>query len=160
MQKAADVALSNSFYVVFDDANTGNTNASYYFIEGVLTEMAAERSSEDLSKHNHESRTQSFLSMNAFTCRGFNYLCFLRPVAKLISKICRTNPMRQNRRRKRPMIPRLSVKSPPFLLKSSDEDKVRNHTMHHRTEAQQVLKKASISRKIGRRGKKKFSIIQ
>lgn len=41
MQKATEEALSDIFSVKFEEVNIGLKNALYYFIKGVLTEMAS-----------------------------------------------------------------------------------------------------------------------
>lgn len=86
MQKAAEEALSDIFFVGFEELNIGFQNALYFFIEGVLTETASKRSLDDMFRRNLEGWTQSSLFIEAVTQRSLNSPHFVRPVAKSIRK--------------------------------------------------------------------------
>lgn len=77
MQKAAKEALSNIFFVGFEEANTRFTSALYYLIKTVLAKMASNSFLDDTFDRNLERWTQTSSFMDAFTQCGLKFPRFV-----------------------------------------------------------------------------------
>lgn len=77
IQEAVEDTLSDNFIGRFEKAKTELKSASYYFVEGVLTEMARKYSMEDMFERNVERWTHSSSFMDTFTQRFLNSPCFI-----------------------------------------------------------------------------------
>lgn len=100
MQKAADEELSDIIFVGFEGENNGFKKAFYYFIETILTEMAANGFSDDTFVWIQARWTQSFSFIDVFTQHNLISLRFAQPAAKHVGKKLK-NQMKRTEQKKR-----------------------------------------------------------
>lgn len=67
MWKAAEDALLKAFFGGFEETNLDLKNASYYCVDGKVTEIDTNHSLEDTFERNLERCTKSFSFMEAVT---------------------------------------------------------------------------------------------
>lgn len=82
--KATEDALSHAFEIGYVGSNDGLKNASFYYVEMILTEMVQRGALNYVFEQNLEKLTTPLTFMDAFTTQALTSSRFVLPVEKFI----------------------------------------------------------------------------